>query len=148
MKKEQNVDETVQPVSWAKPGTNHGYEMLESFVSSRIKSYNDKRNDPNVQALSNLSPWFHFGQLSVQRAVLYVKKSAGSRYGEAVKSFVEESVVRSELSDNFCYYQKNYDKIEVSVLYTYFSTHYEFMYLGLPTKDFIPEGGGNKNRGQ
>merc|ERR1712079_597429 len=36
VKKEQNVDETVQPVSWAKPGTNHGYEMLESFVSSRI----------------------------------------------------------------------------------------------------------------
>ena len=134
MKKEQNVDETVQPVSWAKPGTNHGYEMLESFVSSRIKSYNDKRNDPNVQALSNLSPWFHFGQLSVQRAVLYVKKSAGSRYGEAVKSFVEESVVRSELSDNFCYYQKNYDKIEVSVLYTYFSTYYEFIYLGVTNK--------------
>merc|ERR1712241_1118442 len=112
VKKEQNVDETVQPVSWAKPGTLHGYEMLESFVTSRIKNYSDKRNDPNVQALSNLSPWFHFGQLSVQRSVLYVKKSAGSRYGEAVKSFVEESVVRSELSDDFCYYQKNYDKIE------------------------------------
>jgi len=112
VKKEQNVDESVKSVSWAKPGTTHGYEMLESFVTSRIKNYNDKRNDPNVEALSNLSPWFHFGQLSVQRSVLHVKKSAGSRYGEAVKSFVEEAVVRSELSDNFCYYQKNYDKIE------------------------------------
>ena len=100
-------------VAWAKPGTCHGYEMLESFVTSRIKYYNDKRNDPNVQALSNLSPWFHFGQLSVQRSVLYVKKTSGSKHSQAVSSFVEESVVRSELSDNFCYYQKNYDKIEV-----------------------------------
>jgi len=112
VKKEQNVDESVGSVTWAKPGTCHGYEMLESFVTSRIKYYNDKRNDPNVQALSNLSPWFHFGQLSVQRSVLYVKKASGSKYREAVNSFVEESVVRSELSDNFCYYQKNYDKIE------------------------------------
>lgn len=36
------------------------------FLSSkRLKLYDSKRNDPNVpQALSNLSPYFHFGQLS------------------------------------------------------------------------------------
>ena len=78
MKKDQKVDETVKSVEWAQPGTTHGYEMLESFVTSRIKIYNKKRNDPNVKALSNLSPWFHFGQLSVQRSVLHVKRSAGT----------------------------------------------------------------------
>ena len=78
VKKEQKVDESVKSVEWAQPGTVHGYEMLASFVTNRIKIYNTKRNDPNVKALSNLSPWFHFGQLSVQRSVLHVKRSAGS----------------------------------------------------------------------
>ena len=78
VKKEQKVDESVKSVEWAQPGTVHGYEMLASFVTNRIKIYNTKRNDPNVKALSNLSPWFHFGQLSVQRSVLHVKRSAGT----------------------------------------------------------------------
>ena len=72
------MDESVKSVEWAQPGTVHGYEMLASFITNRIKIYNTKRNDPNVKALSNLSPWFHFGQLSVQRSVLHVKRSAGS----------------------------------------------------------------------
>ena len=79
VKKEQKVDESVKSVEWAQPGTVHGYEMLASFVTNRIKIYNTKRNDPNVKALSNLSPWFHFGQLSVQRSVLHVKRSAGTQ---------------------------------------------------------------------
>ena len=73
------MDESVKSVEWAEPGTVHGYEMLASFVTNRIKIYNTKRNDPNVKALSNLSPWFHFGQLSVQRSVLHVKRSAGTQ---------------------------------------------------------------------
>ena len=110
VKGDQNVDESVGNVTWALPGTSKGYEMLESFVKSRVKIYDEKRNDPNTNAVSNLSPWFHFGQLGVQRCVLYVKKNAKS-HSKAVASFVEESVVRSELSDNFCYYNKNYDDI-------------------------------------
>jgi deoxyribodipyrimidine photolyase len=31
--------------------------MLKSFVEDRVKIYADKRNDPNADALSNLSPW-------------------------------------------------------------------------------------------
>lgn len=31
---------------------------------------------------------------------------------DGVDSFVEEAVVRRELSENFCYYQKNYDRVE------------------------------------
>ena len=105
VKKEQNVDEAVGSVDWARPGTSNGLDMLESFVKTRLKLYGEKRNDPNVDALSNLSPWTHYGQLGVQRAVLYVKKNASSSHKDSVAAFVEEAVVRSELSDNFCYYQ-------------------------------------------
>ena len=47
----------------------------------------------------------------MQRAVLYVKKH-GKSHSESVASFVEEGVVRRELSDNFCYYNEKYDSIE------------------------------------
>lgn len=106
--KSLKLDETVKPVEKFKAGTNAGIEALQSFVSKRIKIYDDKRNDPNTDACSNLSPWFHIGQLSVQRAVLYVKKHASKNS----KSFIEEAVVRRELSDNFCFYNENYDKLE------------------------------------
>ncbi len=47
----------------------------------------------------------------MQRAVVYVKKH-GKSHSESVASFVEEGVVRRELSDNFCYYNLKYDSIE------------------------------------
>jgi len=102
----------VEPVSdFFTPGTKAGLENLNEFVSKRIKAYGSSRNDPNVVALSNLSPWVNMGQISMQRAVLYVKKH-GKNHSESVASFVEEAIVRRELSDNFCYYNENYDKLE------------------------------------
>jgi deoxyribodipyrimidine photo-lyase len=56
------VDMTVGPVDWAKPGTLAGLAMLEEFCSKRLKLFGSKRNDPTINALSNLSPWFHFGK--------------------------------------------------------------------------------------
>ena len=35
-----------------------------------------------------------------------------SKHGEGVKSYLEESVVRRELSDNFCFYEPNYDNLD------------------------------------
>ena len=93
------------------PGTSAGLRNLQQFVSSRMKAYAVSRNDPNISALSNMSPWVNHGQVSMQRAVLYVKKH-GKSHSEAVAGFVEEAVVRRELSDNFCYYNENYDRLE------------------------------------
>ena len=80
-------------------------------MRDRFKAYGSSRNDPNVAALSNLSPWVNMGQISMQRAVLYVKKR-GKNNSESTASFVEEAVVRRELSDNFCFYNDNYDNLE------------------------------------
>ena len=55
VRKDQKADESVKPVEWAKPGTLQGYEMLASFIKNRIKIFDTKRNDPNVngQKISN-----------------------------------------------------------------------------------------------
>lgn len=105
------VDRSVDEVDWATPGYTGGVGMLQSFVEKRLRKFNAKRNDPTDDALSNLSPWFHFGQISVQRCILAVKKY-GKGFSEGVAAFCEESIVRRELSDNFCYYNKNYDNLK------------------------------------
>jgi deoxyribodipyrimidine photo-lyase len=73
--------------------------MLASFCEERLRGFATDRNDPNKKALSNLSPWIHFGfsctllgltagQLSAHRAVLTVKQHA-ARFPESVKAYVE-----------------------------------------------------------
>ncbi|GIY97540.1 deoxyribodipyrimidine photo-lyase [Caerostris extrusa] len=106
---EVNMD--VKEVAWAKPGTTAGLCKISEFCKSRLKSFNDLRNDPTKNNLSDLSPWFHFGQISIQRTILQVLKFK-SKCGPSVDAFVEEAVIRRELADNFCYYNKNYDKVE------------------------------------
>ena len=95
------IDRTVGPVSWLQPGTVAGMSTLQSFIASRLKDYGALRNDPNKELQSNLSPYIHFGQVSVQQLVLEVKQS--KKHPSSADSFIEEVVVRRELADNFCF---------------------------------------------
>ena len=61
---------------------------------------------------SDLSPYLHTGQLGAQRMALLVKQANSSSTSDGVKAFLEESIVRRELSDNFCFYQPQYDSLQ------------------------------------
>ncbi|GLC37213.1 hypothetical protein PLESTB_000992000 [Pleodorina starrii] len=105
----------VPEVDWCQPGEDAGLQALQGpggfLTASRLSLYDTKRNDPATpRALSNLSPWLHFGQLAPQRAALEAAKHR-AKYKAAVESFLEELVVRRELSDNFCHYTPNYDSL-------------------------------------
>lgn len=109
----------VPEVRWCVPGETAARAALlgdpdagkEGFLPKRLLMY-EQRNDPNKPAaLSGLSPYLHFGQLASQRAVLEAQKLRGKN-PKAVDSFIEEIVVRKELSDNFCLHNPNYDSIK------------------------------------
>lgn len=104
---------SVPPVTWLEAGEAAGARALAGFLTkTRLSKYESKRNEPSVPAaLSGLSPYFHFGQLSPQRAALEASKLRKAA-PESVSAFLEESVVRRELSDNFCWYTENYDSID------------------------------------
>ena len=104
------VDRTIGEIDWCTPGCTAAHAAVDDFCSTRLKIFADKRNDPNVEAASNLSPYLHFGQLSAQRMALMVRSHSRS-HGEGVKAFLEESIVRRELADNFCFYNANYDNL-------------------------------------
>lgn len=81
-------------------------EKLENFIKNKLSGYSEFKNDPRKDATSNLSPYLHFGFISSQRAALEIIKSGTSR--ENKEAFLEELIVRKELSDNFCLYNRNH----------------------------------------
>jgi len=120
--------DTVQPVKWLPAGEDGARRTLITFFKHKLALYS-QRNDPTVDALSNLSPYLHLGMISAQRIVVELERgrltgamhdwlnedaliplpTLGAVEQEYVDSFVEELVVRRELSDNFCWYAEEYD---------------------------------------
>ena len=101
------VDRSVGEVSWLTPGSTAGLRILRQFLGEKLAAYPDASRDPAVDGLSNLSPYLHFGQISAQRAALVVSASEAPPAGR--DAFLEELIVRRELSDNFCLYNPRYD---------------------------------------
>ncbi len=108
--KKIKVAESIKPVDWAKPGEDEALKVMEHFIKSKLQFYHLKKNDPNKDVTSKLSPYIHFGQISAQRIAQEVINSYNLK--EAKDAFIEELFVRRELSDNFCHYNQDYDSVE------------------------------------
>jgi deoxyribodipyrimidine photo-lyase len=102
-------ESTVNEVDWIIPGAHAARAMLTEFLHHRLEHYAINRNNPCVNGQSNLSPYFHFGQLSPQRVAWEVSHSPVPP--EAKEPFMEELIVRRELADNFCYHTPDYDRV-------------------------------------
>jgi deoxyribodipyrimidine photo-lyase len=89
-------------------GTGEAKKRLRDFVVRKLPLYAEMRNDPNADAVSEMSPYLHFGQVSPLYVALEVLK-AGKR---AADVYLEELIVRRELSMNFVYYNRQYDRFE------------------------------------
>jgi deoxyribodipyrimidine photo-lyase len=122
----------VPPVKWLDPGSFAAQQTLHKFISGRLEHYNQLRNDPNGEVTSDLSPYLHFGQISSHRIAMEIIKVCGD--DENSKAFLEELIVRKELSDNFCYYNSGYDNTTsfkpwaVETLQNHMNDEREFMY--------------------
>ena len=103
------LDESVRPLDWINPGEKSAKELLKK-IKSGLVNYNEQRNDPNLDKLSNMSPFFHYGHIAPQRVALEIKNS--NLPPEDKDAYLEEMIVRRELADNFCHYEKNYDQFE------------------------------------
>ncbi len=116
---------------WISSGEDKAIKALERFRDTKISRYDTYRNDPTEDAQSNLSPYLHFGQLSAQYMALEINKKPKD---PNITAFLEESIVRRELSDNFCLYNSDYDSFTgfpnwaQQSLNAHRSDHREFIY--------------------
>jgi len=103
-----NIDRNVGPVKTFMGGTTEAKRRLKAFIRDKLDHYDNLRNDPCLDATSNMSPYLHFGHISPLYIALKVLES-GSPGKEA---YLEELIVRRELSHNFVFYNSKYDRID------------------------------------
>ena len=90
------------------PGASAACALLRRFIREDLARYADDAGDPTKLAQSNLSPYLHFGQISAQRVATDVQNSDAPPAAKA--AFLEQLIVRRELSDNFCLHTPDYDQ--------------------------------------
>ncbi|VDN01580.1 unnamed protein product [Thelazia callipaeda] len=85
--------------------------VLNNFIVKKLSAYEKERNIPNSNKQSLLSPYLHFGMISPIAIIAEVMKSSAPK--SAKDAFLEELVVRRELSHNFVYYYRDtYDTFD------------------------------------
>jgi deoxyribodipyrimidine photo-lyase len=97
------VDRSVKRVGRFKGGESQARRLLDEFVRAKLESYEGSRNEPAAGATSHLSPYLHFGQISPLEIALAAGES---------DAYVEELIVRRELSMNFVQFQPKYDSFD------------------------------------
>jgi deoxyribodipyrimidine photo-lyase len=108
---ELSLDQSVSPVETYRGGREDAMRLLDEFIGDKLKYYNDLRNDPGTDYGSQLSPYLHFGQISPLEIALKVRGARG-KAREVKEAYLEELIVRRELSMNFVQYNPHYDSFE------------------------------------
>ena len=106
---EFKMDRSVSPVSTFRGGTAKALKALKHFLGERLKGYSVRRNHPDLDGTSQLSPYLHFGQIGPHTIALAVKDADAPP--EDKKAFLEELIVRRELAINFVRYNPDYDRL-------------------------------------
>jgi deoxyribodipyrimidine photo-lyase len=100
-----HIDRSVKKVSCYRGGTGEANKHLQVFLKEKLNNFDKLRNDPTVDFLSHLSPYLHFGQISPLAIALKIAKTESP----SKEAYLEELIVRRELSRNFVFYNEQYD---------------------------------------
>jgi deoxyribodipyrimidine photo-lyase len=106
---ECDIDHSVAPSPVYQGGTLRGRVRLERFVADILPAYETARNKPERDGSSRLSAYLHFGFLSPLEIALAV--DAADAPQESKDAYLEELIVRRELSFNFTLRNPHYDSL-------------------------------------
>lgn len=104
-------------------------KCLHNFLTHKFKEYGEHRNEPERNVTSGLSPYLHFGHISVHeifRELVHLEKwkpekvslrSTGAREGwwnmsVAAENFLDQLITWREIGFNFCSHRGDYDKLK------------------------------------
>lgn len=104
-----DIDHTVKPSPVYCGGSRAGRQRLRHFVKHILPQYDELRNEPSLDGTSRLSPYLHFGFISINEIVAAV--NASDAPGRAKEAYLEEAIVRRELSYNFTRWNPQYDSL-------------------------------------
>ncbi|MGI8408766.1 MAG: deoxyribodipyrimidine photo-lyase [Pyrinomonadaceae bacterium] len=107
---ECDIDHSVKPSEIYHGGTANGRKRLKKFVEKILPEYETARNKPDRDGSSRLSSYLHFGFLSPLEIALAVQESDAPKASK--EAYLEELIVRRELSYNFTRHNPEYDSLE------------------------------------
>ncbi len=122
------LDHDVRPVS-QQGGPVAARKTLKEFLEKRLATYPEQRNEPEKEATSGLSPYLHFGHISVHQVFHQLTegegwlfdrlsdRATGGRSGwwgmsEAAEAFLDELITWREIGFNMCWQRDDYDRYE------------------------------------
>jgi deoxyribodipyrimidine photo-lyase len=122
------MDHGIPPVE-TRGGSTAAQALLRNFLRNRLPTYAEARNEPANQATSELSPYLHFGHISVHQIFSELTtqegwspghlavRATGSRSGwwgtsQATEAFMDQVITWRELGFNCCQMRKDYDQFE------------------------------------
>jgi len=124
-----SIKKDVIPVEWL-GGRAAALGMLGQFVKNGLLEYDEKRNDPDENKTSQLSPWLHFGKISEYEIVKTVldyqpdgwdldkitfnKGSTGGFFNgnPNIDSFLDEVITWREVGFHFAHHRPDYDQLD------------------------------------
>ncbi len=107
---ECDIDHEVKPSLVYHGGSANGRKRLKHFIEKILPNYDESRNKPEFDGSSRLSSYLHFGFLSSLEIALAVKNSDAPKASK--DAYLEELIVRRELSYNFTDFNKDYDSLK------------------------------------
>ena len=122
------IDHSV-PRSSIRGGASEAHGTLQRFLDEDLPRYADCRNHPDDHATSNLSPYLHFGHISVHQVFYELIRlegwsrsrmfgvGRGQREGwwgmsRNAESFLDQLITWRELGYNLCAHLPAYDRYE------------------------------------
>jgi deoxyribodipyrimidine photo-lyase len=111
------IDPSVPPVDGVPGGETAAAATLERFLDRHLAGYGEGRNDASVDATSRLSPYLHFGMISIHQVLAALAgrerwtparlaaKASGAREGwwgmsPGAEKFLDEAVTWREVGYN------------------------------------------------
>ncbi len=122
------IDHGVRAVE-TRGGSSEAEERLDLFLSRNVHRYHEERNHPDEGVSSGLSPYLHFGHISVHEIFQKLRDaedwtpedldvvSSGQRAGwwgmsEGAEAFLDQLVTWRELGFNMCFRNPGHDRFE------------------------------------
>ena len=124
------IDHDVAPVTEIPGGPAAAQAVLRRFLERRLPRYGEDRNHPDEDGTSGLSPYLHFGHISVHQVFHDLARAQswtparlggagrrGSREGwwgmsPEAEGFLDELITWRELGYNQCWFDRGYDRYE------------------------------------
>ena len=122
------IDHSVAPAA-RRGGHAHAKRQMIDFLDHKLSRYAEQRNEPELEIVSGLSPYLHFGHLSMHEVFASLAhrerwtpeklalRGKGSREGwwnmsPAAENFLDEIITWREVGYNFCAHRGDYDKYD------------------------------------